>query len=304
MNSHPFFIKTSLVAPHRKLLKLFTVLIVILNLSLMNPNNLGAIDMSRLIDVTKKIIKVGVVIGLDAAGTVLVGQPAWGFLKKISSPVIDELKIHYPALSFDTPGDENAIKAAEEAAEDLSNNRKLQDMLLENFNQLHKGQQDILDGIDDLNLKLSHIGGDITKIIQILSKYETQKQGQLPLFIDLSDQVNEWITFFIIHRDSAGTKKPSAVRYMVVSSIIIGNYFNPIVLEDGKSFSIYKTSFNVDGVTCKVTMTPFGYYYDDQGRHCRKYSSSSQFIFPDYPLESPKHSTATFCRIDGRWLPF
>jgi len=95
----------------------------------------------RIVVVAKQIIREGAKMGLDAAGTVVCG-PAWPFVKKIITPVVNELQKEYPKLFL---LDKDAVATAEKAANALETNPALQKMLESGMESLQEGQQEILD---------------------------------------------------------------------------------------------------------------------------------------------------------------
>jgi tetratricopeptide (TPR) repeat protein len=96
----------------------------------------------RMIVVAKQIIREGAKMGLDAAGPLVCG-PAWPFVKKILTPVVEELQKQYPKLFL--LDDKEAAATAEKAANALATNPALQKMLEDGMESLQEGQQEILD---------------------------------------------------------------------------------------------------------------------------------------------------------------
>jgi tetratricopeptide (TPR) repeat protein len=93
-------------------------------------------ESNRLIELTKKVIRKAGEIGLDAAGGYVCG-PAWPYARRILSPVVEELGKRDPKL-FLVP--EEATKAAEA----LSDDKILQELLETGFAELETGQEQIL----------------------------------------------------------------------------------------------------------------------------------------------------------------
>ena len=155
---------------HKLALRAVVEVIIVSYLIFISPQLSSAITFDRLLSTVKKIIVVGVEIGLDEAGSRLLGPTAWKYCKKIVSPVMDVLKEEYPSLAFDKPGDKNAQKAAQDAVNFLSNDKYLQDMLWKNFNDLKEGQKEILEGINQMNDKLDLVSKDINEIKKLLNE--------------------------------------------------------------------------------------------------------------------------------------
>lgn len=109
---------------------------------------------SALVSLAKKIIRGAVGTGLEEAGSRICGATAWKFTKKVLSPVVSELEKKFPKM-FLVP------EEAEKAAEDLSADQQLQDLLEEGFSELEAGQEEILAAIARQNDTLQAIGTSV-----------------------------------------------------------------------------------------------------------------------------------------------
>lgn len=105
---------------------------------------------NSLLALAKKVIRKAGEIGLEEAGHYLCG-PAWPYVKKVLSPVIEELEKKFPKLLL-VP--EEASKAAEALSKDVA----LQDMLQSGFAELESGQEEILAALARQNETLIGIG--------------------------------------------------------------------------------------------------------------------------------------------------
>jgi tetratricopeptide (TPR) repeat protein len=117
----------------------------------------------RLLAVSKEVIRQGAEIGLDLAGKTICG-PAWPFVQKILSPVIDALQKGYPKLFL--LDDRNAADTGEKAAAELSNNPTLQKMLDDGLLALKEGQEEILHLLAKNDDTLQTIGKSIDRGFQ------------------------------------------------------------------------------------------------------------------------------------------
>src|SRR6516162_10195012 len=95
-----------------------------------------------LLSVTKAIIRKAAENGLDEAGTRICCS-GWPYVKKMLSPVVDELQRRFPKLFL--VGSDEAKAAATQAQSTLDNDPNLQKMLSDSFSKLEHGQDEILD---------------------------------------------------------------------------------------------------------------------------------------------------------------
>lgn len=268
-----------------------TTFFIIILLGGVHPTQ--AMDKSKLITTAQKILLAGVKIGLDEAGTRLLGPTAWKYFKVILQPIIDELKTQYPALSFDAPSSKEAVEAAKQAVDELSTDTQLHELLINNFNKLTDGQITIINGIEELDTKLARIEGGIEIIIEILRGDQTYQPGSLPQYVDVSDFTDNVAAFLL-------TKNPSGASVMPIVAWSLGsNHFMSIVMEYGKSFMTYETQVVISGVTFEESITPSGYYEIDKYK-CRDYSGKSTNKFPGYDAEIKNYFRKS-CFVNGRW---
>lgn len=113
-----------------------------------------------LIALTKSILRQAAEIGIEEAGTRICGS-MWPTVKKMLSPVTDALQKRYPKLFL--VGTDDAKKAAEAAANDLSSDAGLQQMLSDSFSKLEAGQDEILDVLARNSETLKQIGDSIDR---------------------------------------------------------------------------------------------------------------------------------------------
>ncbi len=113
---------------------------------------------SDLVSLAKKVIRKAGEIGLEEGGKFVCG-PAWPFVEKILSPVVEELEHRFPKL-FLVP--EETEKASEALSEDVA----LQEMLQKGFAQLESGQEEILAALARQNEVLVAIGEAVNRGFQ------------------------------------------------------------------------------------------------------------------------------------------
>jgi tetratricopeptide (TPR) repeat protein len=109
---------------------------------------------SAILLLAKKVVRGAVGVGLEEAGTRICGPTAWNYAKTILSPVVDELKRRFPKLLL-------VPEEAEKAAEALSSDKVLQDMLNDGFACLESGQGEMLALLAKQNDTLEVIGTSI-----------------------------------------------------------------------------------------------------------------------------------------------
>ena len=109
---------------------------------------------SEIVSLVESVVRAGVGIGLEEAGTRICGPTAWKFVKAMATPVFDELQHRYPKL-FLVP------KQAEKAAKALSTDKALVKMLNKGFANLESGQDEILALLAKQNLTLEAIGTSV-----------------------------------------------------------------------------------------------------------------------------------------------
>jgi hypothetical protein len=252
----------------------------------------SAISFDRLLSTVKKIIFVGVEIGLDEAGSRLLGPTAWKYCKKIVSPVIDVLKEEYPSLAFDKPGDTTAQQAAQDAVNFLSSNKNLQDMLWKNFTELKEGQKEILEGVNQMNVKLDLVSKDINEIKQLLNEQTLSAPGALPEYVNVDDIVEETYAFMLAKH----APKPCGVCWLPAQSVGVGIFIQK-VLEEGQSYKMYHTKI----IGSQYFARPYNKYTNSSGVTCRKYSFISRFRDVDGTVYPEKNFSNALCRVEGFW---
>jgi tetratricopeptide (TPR) repeat protein len=89
----------------------------------------------ELLKLCQKLIIKSAGKGIDHVGNHFCG-PAWPYIKKVFTPVLDKLREEYPDL-FDDP------KEAEKAADALLTNTELQQLIADGFDNLDQGQDEI-----------------------------------------------------------------------------------------------------------------------------------------------------------------
>jgi len=131
-----------------------------------------------LVDTARAVLIAGVNLGLDEAGTRLLGPTAWRGFRQVLSPVVERLRQRFPALSFGKPNDKGAADAGFDAAAYLGQNAELQKLLVANYESLAGGQREILVAVHRLESLQKNNSEDIHKILQIVTKIEIEKEQQ------------------------------------------------------------------------------------------------------------------------------
>jgi tetratricopeptide (TPR) repeat protein len=243
----------------------------------------------RLISVTKRIIRQAAIVGIEEAGTRIMGS-AWPVFKKVLTPVFEELQNRFPKffLLEKQPG-EQARLVAEEAITSLSADPSLQKKLTDGFLKLESGQEQILEELGRLE-DILVVLGDTFKDFEKESERRFNKIMQairetreLELSLEVADY-SEWIEHTLSPNISPEVK--AGVKFYVeVGSFMIA------VVRAGESEKTYRRV--IEGIEYRVT--PSVRYVDSQGRTNR-----------DLRVSRPEHgswitTTNTFYRINGYW---
>lgn len=255
----------------------------------------------QLVDTAGEVIIEAVKFGLDEAGARLLGPTAWNVFKRVVAPVVKRLQRRFPVLSFGKPGDKTAEAVAQDAVQYLHINTGLQNLLLENFNHLSEGQEEILAGIWRLEGIVQKTAKDVEDIQKISNEIlveikrergETAAQ-ELPTWVDVSDIIDETYLFMRTRARRQGEQ----LNIPFVTTVLIGlgiGTFMERVLEEGRSLKLYKSKIGGEIVTIRAS----GKYRDEKQRICRKFTI-------DVPvLGEPQRHFVTHeiaCRIEGSW---
>ena len=163
-------------------------------------------EIKKLTSLAGDVFKQSVGVSIDIAGNTVCGPVAWPYVKRILSPVLDELKKKYPDYFPSDGGDElfSSAEQAEKIADALSNNIKLQKMLNDGFENLKSGQDEIInvlikqgEVLEDINLTVDHIKDTSSNSLKIIEeqsreikeikailKPKIQKELSVPEIID------------------------------------------------------------------------------------------------------------------------
>jgi hypothetical protein len=158
-----------------KRLTLYVVIFIFL--SFIFPQNISSGGWgARIISVTKEIIKGIPLLGLDAVGKELLPS-GWTYFKPLLMPVINKLRDRNPYLISDQPRTESQAKIIGEiAALDFSNDRELQDMLLNNFERLQSGQDLILEDLNRIEGRIITLEKKVDRILALLEEGEERNE--------------------------------------------------------------------------------------------------------------------------------
>lgn len=258
----------------------------------------------QLADTAGDVIIEAVKLGLDEAGTRLLGPTAWNGFKRISAPVVEALQKRFPSLSFGDPQNKEAQTAAHEAARYLRASSELRMQLLENFDKLAIGQEEILRGVKRVERTVERTSQDVQEISvtvsEIMSEINELKSGAapsaLPSNVDMSSYIEETLIFARTKARREGRELYMPV-FSTVLLIVTIEQFKQRVLEEGIASKTYNTVLE----PYTISMTARGKYKNANGYTCRKYT----VMHPDYvnDLSQRTSHSGTYCRVEGFWTP-
>lgn len=170
----------------RHLILVLIVIFIIVPLSSVHSKSSDGTTSSKIILIAKKIIFDAAKLGLEEAGTRLMGS-AWPYFKAVMTPILDELKERYPGLaSALNASGPNAEAEVSRAANEISNDPKLQALIIDAFSNIENGQREIVNRIGEMEAVLSRqnetiislqIASDkkIDRLIALVEKLESQQ---------------------------------------------------------------------------------------------------------------------------------
>lgn len=150
---------------------------------------------NQFISVTKQIIRAAAKLGVEEAGTRIMGS-AWGPFKAILTPVFDELEKRYPNFFLlevpkgITPPSEAQL-ASEKAILALETDHQLQQMLQDGFNKLEHGQFEIKNQISKIELRLEAIDISIDDLSSLTDDRFESVLSQLTMISEKLDSVGK-----------------------------------------------------------------------------------------------------------------
>lgn len=255
----------------------------------------------QLINTAGDIVIEAVKFGLDEAGARILGPTAWNGFKLILTPVIKKLKQKFPELSFNKSDNDNAINAANEAAEYLKNSQELENLLITNFVSLEEGQDEILTGLQRIEKVVQQTSKDLEAVKklseeildEIKNKQQSEQSNVLSDWVDVTELVEQNLVVVRMQYRRRGEELNQTLNNLVYYSLAIG-IFMVKVLEEGTPLKLYKS--DIGGII--VSANTYGKYKDNNGRVCRK-------ITTDVPqfgnFEVHNVTTTRFYRQDGSW---
>ena len=125
---------------------------------------------SDLVSVTKQVIRAAATLGIEEAGTRIMGS-AWKPFKAMLSPVVAELERRNPKLFLlnvepgGTP-DAEARKVASQALQEIDRDPEIRRLIAIGFESLDKGQREITQRIEKIVLRLDAIDVSIDNLAQ------------------------------------------------------------------------------------------------------------------------------------------
>ncbi len=300
----------------------FLLIIVLSALIIFLPSHTEAAD-KPLVAITKQVLRKAAEIGINEAGSRVMGPTAWGYLKTVIKPIYRELEKRFPSLLL--VGEPEAEAAAESAVAELSRDKDLQQLLVDNFNQLEEGQNVIIGEINRINKVLGTVGQNVIDGIeiseQILDKLTEQRGNPSMRHLKEVDHVERWLEkartlFKSKQKEGELGEWNEATQFVVLEHNIRQQLYVREVLEHGKSLTTY--TYVLNGALLEewfVLPEPTMYYIttsspftDDLGRTCKD-------VWQKYEHDGQEHSLLldkgngtlspvqqhTYCKERGLW---
>ncbi len=133
---------------------------------------------SGIVNVTKLVLREAVKWGLDEAGSRVCGQTAWGVLKSVLMPVVEELERRYPKLFL-------VAEDMEKAQADLTSDSMLSEQLSDQLAALKEGHAEIMQLLVRFDDKLASYRDLIIRAVQ-----EADKKNQARHEVIISEIAN------------------------------------------------------------------------------------------------------------------
>ena len=207
---------------------------------------------SRLVSVTKSILRRAAEIGMEAAGAHTMGQ-AWQPFKKALRPVLNELQRRFPNffLLETQPGIQAGI-VAQKAINALSEDPQLQTMIVNGFSNLAYGQQKILGEIDRIENLLIVLGKNFENFE---SESEKRFQEIMTALNDIRTQLktNKSVSFeTYLEQEAAHQNNVSITKLIEKGRLDYNLYFyseaiqnfNEVLALDSNSYEAYLSRGN------------------------------------------------------------
>jgi hypothetical protein len=260
------------------------------------PLPASASESAPLVTLAKTVIRTAAKIGLNEAGTRILGPTVWGYFKEFFAPVWMELENRYPDLTLkDT---KRADAAAEQAVARLDSDRQLQQRLSNGFLKLETGQQLILAELNRINEILEANRRDLNEAKALTASVLDELQ-QLRKQRPASE---------LVPADPFENVK--GMTAAVLRQGWLSHLFTLDVLERGEPFRVYKKilpygprQWSPDGNPI-VAIDPTAYaaiaraaFKDSRSRDCRAISMTA---YRDNAWQQVVSETV-YCRHEGMW---
>ena len=119
---------------------------------------------SKLVSIAKTIIIESAAIGVNEAGTRIMGS-AWPYFKTALKPLFSELKTRIPGFSkLENNSAKNYSSIAKQAVDEINRDRTLHRKIIDGFANLKNGQREILGQLGAIEDVLSKIDGNLNSI--------------------------------------------------------------------------------------------------------------------------------------------
>lgn len=243
--------------------------------------------------VVKRVILSASKVGLEEAGTRILGPTAWKYARAVLEPVFTELLKQFPALA--STGTPQAEAAAVKAADLLASETRLQNVLVSGFAKLELGQAEIVMELTRVNNVLAEIGEDVQAnrnvSAEILQQLEIGRR-ETPALVP----ANEF-------EPRAGESSSQALAREFVRWGYWLERFAIDVLENGKAFVTYSRilpSAMVDGLLYVVPTE----YRASAAAPFQEHQQTCRDVSVNFEWQRKWHqqlSSITYCRVRGHW---
>lgn len=274
----------------------FLAVLLLLSGNAYSSNEDASTSLSQsLVETAGEVLLEAAKFGLDWSGEKLLGSKGWEGFKRILEPVIERLQEKFPAFKFGKGDDAKSIEAAREAVNYLQQNPELHNLLVQGFNDLKQGQQEIRVSVDRVGKLLVAKHDEQMELLNQM--YDMLNNvGELPVKIDLSDRVNTLYLLSKIRARREGREFNHSVSVAVATSIGQA-MFSLRVLEEGEAFVRYEA----DMANATWYQTPSRWFPDNgEGRQCRNLSIDAPLLGE---LSKRLITYQKFCTIQGGWEP-
>ena len=180
--------KSRLRAKHSIVFSMFLSLLLLTPLVLYSPiSSASETTTSKILDVTKRIISKAAKVGVNEAGTRILGS-SWRYFEPVVDSIFDELEPkdeNLSKLKTNNPGVDGE-RIARQVVEEISNNPKIKNLITNEFANLKRGQREIINRLSRIENVLLEQGDKISdfqkssdeKLNYIISKIDRMERDR------------------------------------------------------------------------------------------------------------------------------